>query len=103
MLSSYWRLSRQLAVSPPLASLGLAFWSISIVYNVTEAAFGASVLWSVFLLCGMVVPRSEALMPARRAEELRPDRRALQFQRQTGVAAHGRVPRRTRWAPLRGA
>jgi O-antigen ligase len=102
MLSSYWRLSRQLAVSPPLASLGLAFWSISIVYNVTEAAFGASLLWSSFLLCAMVVPRSMAPMPARRAEEALHDRRGLEFPHQAGVTARRRVPRRVERAHVAG-
>jgi exopolysaccharide production protein ExoQ len=104
MVSSYWRISRQLAVSPSFAALGLSLWSIMIVYNLTEAAFGASPLWTVFLLCGIGVPLSKAKMPARKAEEVLNSRRGVQFQRQTGMAAHGRVPpRRTRQAHFSGA
>jgi O-antigen ligase len=93
MVSSYWKISKQLAVSPAFASLGLGLWSIMIVYNVTEATFGASLMWSVFLLCGIVVPRSEALMPAPRAVEVPHNREGLKLQRHTGVTAHGRVAR----------
>jgi O-antigen ligase len=101
MVSSYWKISRQLAVSPAFASLGLGLWSIMIVYNVTEAAFGASLLWSVFLLCGFVVPRSEAFVPVRRAEEMLHEARGPKFRRQTGLTARGRVPR-VEWAHFTG-
>ena len=56
LLSSYWRLSKQFALSTPLTSLGLSIWSIMIIYNLTEAAFPASFLWSIFLTCAIAVP-----------------------------------------------
>jgi O-antigen ligase len=96
MVSSYLRISRLLEVSPNFASLGLSLWSIMIVYNLTEAAFGSSLLWSVFLLCGIVVPLSEAQKHPRKVEEVLNSRRAVAFQRHTGMGDHARVPRRTR-------
>ena len=91
MLSSYWTISRHLAESPPYASLGLSLWSIMVVYNVSESAFGGSLLWTVFLLWSIVVPRSEArLLPQRTAAVVGPPQ-DLRFQRRVGLPNHGRV------------
>jgi O-antigen ligase len=64
MASTYRRLARQLLTSPGLASLGFAVWTVMVFYNLTEAAFGASLLWFTLLLCGIVVPRPGGKMPA---------------------------------------
>lgn len=68
LLASYRRLAKELAVSPTSASLGLSMWSIMIVYNLTEAAFPASLLWVLFLICAIAVPLSAAEVPSRRVQ-----------------------------------
>jgi exopolysaccharide production protein ExoQ len=66
LVSSYRRLSRQFALSPALASLGLSMWSVTVVYNLTESAFPASYLWSVFLICSsLAAPFTANEMPSR--------------------------------------
>ena len=67
LVVSYWRLAKELALSSPLAPLGLAMWSIMVVYNLTEAAFPASLLWAVFLMSAITVPLSRVKVPLRRA------------------------------------
>ena len=69
LISSYRRIVRTLPTSPHLATLGLALWSVVIVYNVAEAALGPSLLWFVFLLCVVAGHRAplktiEAYTPA---------------------------------------
>jgi exopolysaccharide production protein ExoQ len=94
VVSSYGRISRQLTVSPAFASLGLSLWSTMIVYNLTEAAFPASLLWSVFLLCVITVPLSNAQTPPRNvprqtrradAAGLRPRARQAYFAGARGI------------------
>jgi exopolysaccharide production protein ExoQ len=68
LVGSYLRLVKELAVSQPFASLGLSMWSIMIVYNLTEAAFPASFLWSVFLICGIAAPLSTVEVPSPRVQ-----------------------------------
>jgi len=58
MLSSCRTVFRQIVVSPHFASFSVAFWTITVFYNLTESAFGASLLWFVLLLCAIVVPLS---------------------------------------------
>jgi exopolysaccharide production protein ExoQ len=70
MVSSYRTMCRQLAVFPHFTSLGLTLWTITVFYNFTESAFGASLLWGLLLLCAMVVPRSDK-MPPQRTESIK--------------------------------
>jgi O-antigen ligase len=62
MVSTCRTICRQLSVSPHYASFGVALWMITVFYNFTEAAFGASPLWIVLLLCAIVVPRSDEVL-----------------------------------------
>src|SRR5262249_2026266 len=95
LISSYRMLSRQLAAAVPFATFGLALLSVLIVYNQTEAAFGASFLWCMLLLCAVVVPLSPARMPVRQAKEL--GRTAhLRVEQQTNVRAIRRPVRTPR-------
>jgi O-antigen ligase len=59
MISSYRTIWKRLTVQPLFAPLSLALWAVMVIYNVTEAAFGASFLWCLFLLCTVVVSRGE--------------------------------------------
>ena len=54
LISSYRHICRQLASSANLASLSLAFWTIMLFYNMTEAAFKSHLMWETFLLAAMV-------------------------------------------------
>jgi len=65
MISSYRRACRHLTASLDFASLALGLWTAMVFYNVTEAAFGSSLLWYSLLLCVLDVPRrSHAVMPS---------------------------------------
>jgi hypothetical protein len=35
---------------------------VTVFYNFTEAALGASMLWTILLLCAIVVPRSDQVL-----------------------------------------
>jgi hypothetical protein len=63
MACTYRVVSRQLNSSAHFASLSLALWSIMMFYNITEVAFGGSLLWFSLLLCTTVVPGVAAEMP----------------------------------------
>ena len=60
LLSSY----RHIWSSPTLEllSFSLAMWCVLVIYNVTEAAFKANVLWLVFFMVSIVVPPRTALI-----------------------------------------
>jgi exopolysaccharide production protein ExoQ len=64
MISSYRRACTQLTTSPHFASLTLGLWTVTVFYNVTEAAFAASPLWYSLLLCVIDVPRPLAATPS---------------------------------------
>jgi hypothetical protein len=49
-------------------------WSVMVVHNVAEVSFGASLMWTVFLLCGVAVPCS-ARAPEFKAQRLSATRR----------------------------
>jgi exopolysaccharide production protein ExoQ len=58
LLASYLRMWR-LPGAVEFRSLGLAWWAVLVLYNVTEAAFFKSHrLWFMFLLVSVVVPRA---------------------------------------------
>jgi exopolysaccharide production protein ExoQ len=57
VVSSYRHICRQLTTSASLASLNLAFWTIMLFYNMTEAAFKSHLMWETFLLAAMVMPQ----------------------------------------------
>ncbi len=62
IISSYRRICNSLSTMPILATLRLAFWTIMLFYNMTEAAFKAHLMWETFLLATLVVPiASESL------------------------------------------
>jgi exopolysaccharide production protein ExoQ len=82
MVSSYRTVCRQLITSPHFASLSLALWVVTVFYNATEAAFGASLLWWTLLLCVIAVPRSDAEMPSEGREPVAKRRQPTGLQRQ---------------------
>jgi len=60
LIASYRMICRRLTVSLHFASLSLAFWTILVVYNMTERAFENSLPWFTFLLFAVGLPRSDA-------------------------------------------
>jgi exopolysaccharide production protein ExoQ len=58
LITSYRNICRQLATSSILAPLNMAFWTIMLFYNMTEAAFKTHLMWDLFLLGAIVVPAS---------------------------------------------
>jgi exopolysaccharide production protein ExoQ len=87
---SYRTIRRRLALSAHLGSFSLALWVVMLFYNMTEAAFGASLLWWVFLLCTIVVPRPDALML--HAEKASAETRAVALRRARGYLPHQAAP-----------
>ena len=60
MVSGYRTVCKQLTIWPHFASLSLALWSVAIVYNITESAFGA------WLLLVHIAPSRYRRSPVRR-------------------------------------
>ena len=56
LITGYRNICRQFASSGKLASLNLAFWTITLFYNMTEAAFKFHLMWITFLLAAVGVP-----------------------------------------------
>ena len=56
LLSSYRNICKQLTSFPSLASLRLALWTITLFYNMTEAAFRGGLMWVAFVLIAIAVP-----------------------------------------------
>jgi len=56
LIASYRKIGKQLTSSPPLASLNLAFWTIMLFYNMTEAGFRSGLMWITFLLAAITIP-----------------------------------------------
>jgi O-antigen ligase len=56
IISSYRKICKNLNTIPTLAILCLAFWTIMLFYNMTEAAFKAHLMWETFLLATISVP-----------------------------------------------
>jgi O-antigen ligase len=58
IIASYRNICRQFTSAPALASLNMAFWTMMLFYNMTEAAFKAHLMWDMFLLAVIAVPVS---------------------------------------------
>jgi O-antigen ligase len=56
LISGYRTIGKKFASSYGLASLMFSMWSVTLFYNVTEAAFKGSLLWLVLLLGVIAVP-----------------------------------------------
>ena len=56
LIASYRKICKQLTSSPALGSLNLAFWTIMLFYNMTEAGFRSGLMWITFLLGAMSSP-----------------------------------------------
>lgn len=56
LVTSYRRICKRLKSFTDAGSLELATWVVLLFYNVTEAAFGRSLLWMVLLFGAMSVP-----------------------------------------------
>jgi exopolysaccharide production protein ExoQ len=68
LVAGYMTIWKRFRFSPPLASLGLAIWTLMLFYNITEAAFDNTLLWLSLILLGIAVPG----LSAERARSLAP-------------------------------
>jgi exopolysaccharide production protein ExoQ len=68
LVAGYRTIWKRLKSFPPLASLGLAIWTLMVFYNITEAAFDNGLLWLSLMLLGIAVPG----LSAERARNLAP-------------------------------
>jgi len=57
LIATYRKVCKKLEPLIPLGSLGIGLWSLSLFYNVTEAAFGPGLLFVTFLLGSLEVPQ----------------------------------------------
>jgi len=96
LAATYRNICKRLNPFSNFASLSLAFWTIMLFYNITEAAFKYHLMWVIFLLVGIAVPeRVEKQFGS--ATELRNTEDALRFPKlssepriRRGVDAVGR-------------
>jgi O-antigen ligase len=56
LIATYRKICKRLDPITPLASLGFGLWSLLLLYNVTEAAFGGGLLWFTLLMGSMTIP-----------------------------------------------
>jgi exopolysaccharide production protein ExoQ len=56
LAAAYRNICKRLTPFSSVASLSLAFWSIMLFYNITEAAFKYHLMWVIFLLVCLAVP-----------------------------------------------
>ncbi len=56
LLASYRNICKQLASATVLGALTLSLWTVSLFYNMTEAAFKGGLLWLVLLMGALAVP-----------------------------------------------
>jgi O-antigen ligase len=68
LIASYRTICRRLTPFSSFASLTLALWTILPFYNVTEAAFKGQLIFVVFLLGAIVVPRAPRVRGVSAAE-----------------------------------
>jgi exopolysaccharide production protein ExoQ len=57
LLATYQNVWRGMRSSSRLAPIGVALWAILLFYNVTEAAFGGGLIWSMLLSGALSMPR----------------------------------------------
>ena len=56
LVTSYRNISKQFTSALALAPLNMAFWTVMLFYNMTEAAFKSHLMWVVFLFAAVAVP-----------------------------------------------
>ena len=71
LIASYRSVSRALSSGSTTASLSLALWTVTVFYNVTEAAFKIHPMWLVFLLGVISVPGHAKEQPQNEASSIR--------------------------------
>jgi len=57
LVSSYRTICRELTKGSQLASLSFALWTVTLFYNMTEAAFRSQLMWLAFLVIAVNVPQ----------------------------------------------
>jgi exopolysaccharide production protein ExoQ len=57
LIATYRKICKRLKPVTPLVSLGLGLWTLSLFYNVTEAAFGGGLLFITLLMGSLTVPQ----------------------------------------------
>jgi exopolysaccharide production protein ExoQ len=78
LIAIYRKICKQLNPLMPLASLSIGLWTLMLLYNVTEAAFGGGILWFTLLMGSMTVPvrvkaRAKAASSLKTRETLLPE------------------------------
>jgi len=63
LIATYRKICKRLKSLTPLGSLGLGLWTVLLFYNVSEAAFGAGLLFINFLMAGLTVPERVKARP----------------------------------------
>ena len=63
LIATYRKICKRLKPLTPLGSLGLGLWTVLLFYNVSEAAFGAGLLFINFLMAGLTVPERVKARP----------------------------------------
>ena len=91
MIASYRTVCRQINASSRLASFSLALWVVTVFYNGTEAALGASLLWYMLLLCALPDPRSQPAMSSEASEPVAGRGRQPDLKRQATLPRDRRV------------
>jgi exopolysaccharide production protein ExoQ len=56
LICSYRNISRELDEGSTLAPLSMAFWTVALFYNMTEAAFKIHLMWLALLLAALAIP-----------------------------------------------
>jgi exopolysaccharide production protein ExoQ len=60
LIAAYRLVHRHSLASVYFGSLGLALWSVLLIYNVTESAFKTHLVWFCFLLIAIAIPRARS-------------------------------------------
>ena len=61
LIASYRSICKRLTSPSSFGSLAMALWTILLFYNVTESAFKGQLMWIVFLLGAISVPRGQSV------------------------------------------
>jgi O-antigen ligase len=69
LVAAYRLICRRLSSNWSFAVFGLTVWVILVLYDMSEAAFGNSLLYTIFLLVGVSVPQPRANRPRRISRE----------------------------------
>lgn len=103
LLSSYRKISKKLSPFSNLASLNLALWTITLFYNMTEAAFKGQLVWLAFLLAAIAIPQRTVEIAPESAPIPRGNRMLRNFKGASNQqSGSGNPPSGKKLKPVRG-